>query len=192
MEYTLNIKTGYMVSSDGSNVYEHRVKAEEKLGRQLKPKEVVHHIDSNRQNNELWNLMVFRTQADHTRHHNLKHMGVLVRHIDGTYSCEKSKNHYSLRQRTCQQCGMKFRSKERDAIFCSESCRHRRKSKNPFTKLQLHKAVWDKPCVKIAIELNCSDRAIGKWCAKLNVPKPPPGFWEKAQALAGVSCPLPN
>lgn len=47
----------------------HRVIAEQKIGRPLKPGEVVHHIDGNKRNNDPSNLMIFATQADHARYH---------------------------------------------------------------------------------------------------------------------------
>ncbi len=49
--------------------HEHRVNAEEKIGRPLKRGEVVHHIDGNRQNNNLENLMVFPSQREHAAWH---------------------------------------------------------------------------------------------------------------------------
>lgn len=48
----------------------HRDQAEKMLGRKLKKEEVVHHKDRNKMNNDIDNLMVFRTTADHTKYHN--------------------------------------------------------------------------------------------------------------------------
>lgn len=47
----------------------HRIVAEQKLGRPLKPGEVVHHIDGNKRNNNPENLMVFASQALHAKWH---------------------------------------------------------------------------------------------------------------------------
>lgn len=52
-------------------VYLHRIIAEARLGRFLKPTEIVHHIDGDTLNNHWTNLMVM-SQADHAKDH-LKH-----------------------------------------------------------------------------------------------------------------------
>ena len=49
--------------------HEHRVVAEQILGRELEPGEVVHHVDGNKRNNAPENLMVFPSQAEHMKWH---------------------------------------------------------------------------------------------------------------------------
>lgn len=49
--------------------HEHRVVAEQMLGRPLRRGEVVHHIDQNKHNNIPKNLMVFKCQKDHADWH---------------------------------------------------------------------------------------------------------------------------
>lgn len=50
-------------------VREHRLVVEKKIGRYLKPKEVVHHIDGNKQNNKIENLMLFSNHQKHMKFH---------------------------------------------------------------------------------------------------------------------------
>ena len=49
--------------------HEHRVVAEQTIGRSLKRGEVVHHIDGNKRNNSPLNLLVFKTQKEHASWH---------------------------------------------------------------------------------------------------------------------------
>ena len=49
-------------------VAEHRMAMARKMKRPLLPDEVVHHIDGDRLNNQLENLMIFRTNRDHLQH----------------------------------------------------------------------------------------------------------------------------
>jgi hypothetical protein len=48
-------------------VLEHRWLIEQKLGRYLDRREVVHHVDGNPDNNSLDNLIVFRTNGEHLK-----------------------------------------------------------------------------------------------------------------------------
>jgi hypothetical protein len=51
-------------------VFEHRLKIEKKIGRFLKPKEVVHHKNGNKKDNSLKNLVLFSTHSEHITFHN--------------------------------------------------------------------------------------------------------------------------
>lgn len=50
-----------------------------------------------------------------------------------------------------------------------------------LTREELYRQVWSKPTTTLAKELGISDVAIGKLCRKLNVPKPPPGYWRRVE-----------
>jgi hypothetical protein len=50
-------------------VYEHRIVAERKLGRPLNTKDIVHHIDGNKQNNRPKNLVIVDGHAEHQLYH---------------------------------------------------------------------------------------------------------------------------
>ena len=59
-----------MTSRNGKTDREHRFIAEAILGRKLRPDEVVHHIDGNKRNNSIENLMVV-TRVEHARIHQI-------------------------------------------------------------------------------------------------------------------------
>jgi len=56
-------------ASRRGRVYEHRLVMERFLGRFLDPSEVVHHIDGDRANNAIENLMLFTCSGEHLHHH---------------------------------------------------------------------------------------------------------------------------
>lgn len=65
--YILVKKNDHPYATKNGYVREHRLVMEQKLGRLLRPTEVVHHIDGNRQNNDPSNLEVFASNADHLK-----------------------------------------------------------------------------------------------------------------------------
>lgn len=65
------IKNGYkrITIDNGKRVPEHRYIYEKHFGLDLKKKEVIHHIDLNRQNNSIDNLCLFDNHSSHKRCH---------------------------------------------------------------------------------------------------------------------------
>lgn len=65
-----NISNGYRVMwIKNKRKYEHHLVMEKMLGRKLKKDEVVHHINKNRLDNKLENLMLFPNNKAHLNFH---------------------------------------------------------------------------------------------------------------------------
>jgi len=50
-------------------IYEHRAVVEDYLKRRLKKGECVHHLDEDKQNNKINNLMIFKSHKEHSKFH---------------------------------------------------------------------------------------------------------------------------
>jgi 5-methylcytosine-specific restriction endonuclease McrA len=63
-----------------------------------------------------------------------------------------------------------------------------------INSIELHKMVWSKPSVKVAIDLNISSSAVKRLCKRRDILTPPRGFWRKIETenTEGLSCPLPK
>ena len=59
---------GYLLES-GTHKFMHRKIMEENIGRKLRTKEIVHHINGNREDNRIENLMLFKNQSEHIKYH---------------------------------------------------------------------------------------------------------------------------
>ena len=62
------------------------------LNNELNKNNTVHHIDKNRQNNDINNLMVFETSKDHKRFHNSKFAWLTYNSETHLFTCEIKKN----------------------------------------------------------------------------------------------------
>lgn len=61
-----------------------------------------------------------------------------------------------------------------------------------LTREQLYDLVWSKPMTSIATEFGVSSVAFAKYCTKLDVPRPPRGYWQQlASGLDPEREPLP-
>lgn len=54
--------------------------------------------------------------------------------------------------------------------------------KSNITREELFALVWEKPSTEVAKELHISDVALGKLCHRLQVPKPPRGYWARVKS----------
>lgn len=58
-----------------------------------------------------------------------------------------------------------------------------------LTRSELYELIWSQPRTTLAKDLGISDVAIGKHCARLNIPGPPPGYWARKKFGKAVSRP---
>ena len=62
-----------------------------------------------------------------------------------------------------------------------------------LTREELYRKVWAQATVKVAAEFGISDVGLAKICRKMNVPKPPLGYWRRIETGAKIDrTPLPE
>lgn len=65
--------------SEHGYVLEHILVMEKEIGRYVTKEEVVHHIDGNKSNNSISNLMLFKNDSEHRKfHHKMSRLGQVV------------------------------------------------------------------------------------------------------------------
>src|SRR5690606_37193198 len=121
------------------------------IGRNLRQDEVVHHIDRDRQNNVITNLMLL-TKSEHAALHQREDNGASP-----------------PRQMACKQCSKVFVVKSKTQNCCSLPCSCVYRRKFEVTKEELQRLVWEKTVRDIAADFGVSVVAIHKKCKTLGV-----------------------
>lgn len=165
-------------------VYEHICVAEKKLGRKLNVSEVVHHIDGDKTNNDISNIIVFKSNSDHSRFHkgNLNNENICTNE-NSDYSIDYSKslsyvktedNEYKLKHSyICSNCGRMFETFEKRRLsrkhyFCSQQCSMEFSKRNQPSKEQLiSDLIVLKSYRAVSKKYNVSDVTIKKWINNL-------------------------
>lgn len=92
------------IKLDGKTIQGHRLKMELHLGRKLTNTEVVHHIDGDKSNNSINNLLLFPTKAAHSKYHfdngdlKLKAGGNKKKLVNGKLKCCECENYKELKE----------------------------------------------------------------------------------------------
>ena len=132
------------------NVYLHRLIAEQEiLNRPIKKDEVVHHIDENKNNNSPDNLLVFKSQNDHTAFHQ---GGQLIK--DGDVYISSRKIYY------CKYCGCQVSYGNNQCAKCYKKIHQ---ISNKPTKEILEDELKNKTYSAIAREYNVTPNSVKKW-----------------------------
>ena len=115
--YILILLPEHHLADVNGEVYEHRLVAEETLGRRLRKGEVVHHKNGVKDDNHPDNLMVFASHSEHVRYersqckrgHDLTEENVVMRrdgrgkHFRQCIICERAKNRYYAAKRSARK-----------------------------------------------------------------------------------------
>lgn len=129
-------------------IYEHIVVAEEDLGRSLCENEVVHHLDEDKTNNRIGNLLIL-DRAQHAKLH--------------VFTNPKVKNVSPL---MCRVCGVTLQRKQKKT--CSVKCWNillSRQSMRPSKEI-LEVEIKNTSFSALGRKYNVSDNAVRKWARK--------------------------
>lgn len=100
-------------------VYEYIMLAEEMMGRSLTEKEVVHHLDGNRSNNRIANLLV-PEESQHKKLHAWINSGAPGLKELGKKGLNSGKPKLVGKNKTCIHCGKTLQLKQKN--YCSDTC----------------------------------------------------------------------
>ena len=138
-------------------VYEHILIAEEFLERPLIDNEVVHHLDGNRGNNRIENLLVLN-RGQHSKLHAWLQSGAPGIERSGENGVNSGKSKVAF----CKCCQRTLQRKQKE--FCSPECSNigRRKAERP-TKKQLERDIKSMSWLALGRKYGVSDNAVRKW-----------------------------
>lgn len=174
LKYCFNMDNGYVEIIDTTHhrarssgaVYEHIIVAERKIGRLLKPEEVVHHINKIRHDNRPDNLMIFRSNADHTRFH---HGAEVYFDKEEIAYCKPVEVKY------CSCCG-KDLCHDTEGSLCFD-CNNKKRREDmlskygDITKDKLFDMLKNESFLSVGKKLGVSDNMVRKICDIFGIPR---------------------
>ncbi len=147
-------------------IYEHRYVVEIAMGRLLKDDEVVHHLDCNRSNNRIENLLVL-SNAMHSKLHSWIDGGMFI-HDSYVVHDNAIRSNKIDEPKFCGVCGSTLQHKQTKA--CSIKCSNiLNVNPNKPTKEQLEEDISKMTWVDIGKKYNVSDNGARKWARKYDI-----------------------
>lgn len=145
--------------------YEHRYVMEKDIGRKLYKDEVVHHLDCNRSNNLITNLLLLPNKSQHMKLHNWIDNGMP---ISSDYIPKSPNSNYGKPKPLCLVCNKSV--SEYDYKYCSVECQGiaGRRVERP-SKKELLELLKTTSFVQLGILYKVSDNAIRKWCKQYGI-----------------------
>jgi len=147
-------------------VYEHIVVVEKFTKQHIRINEDVHHLDGNKSNNRIENLLVVE-RGQHTKLHNWLKSGSPghKRFCTGADTINASDD----KVWSCSCCGQTLQRGQNK--FCSHECSAigKRKIKNRPNKSQLVKDIGELSWIDIGRKYGVSDNAVRKWAKQVGI-----------------------
>lgn len=143
--------------------YEHRYVMEKSIGRKLQKDEVVHHLDCDRSNNKISNLVILVDRSSHIRLHNWIDRGC---YVDENYVPKECIADTPRNYPLCKVCGVECTN--HGHTYCSVKCSNQdtRKVKDPPTETELIKLLQNNSYLAVGKLYGVSDNAVRKWVRK--------------------------
>lgn len=151
-------------------VYEHDMIAEIMLKRRLKKGEVVHHIDFNRQNNSVSNLIVFKTKGDHTAYHRgaeIELEGDVYVAKKLSFICPECGNPKTPNTQLCYKCYTSLPYNVLEKYY--PNIKVQRKYIVHPSKEELFELLKSKNFTQIGKQFGVTSNAVKKWVVKYNI-----------------------
>lgn len=153
-------------ASKKGTIYLHTYIMSKHIGRPLTKDECIHHIDGNRLNNEIENLMLFATNSDHVTYHRALQDGsdYILKRIGYVHYCMilHPKHHGNI----CPVCGGLKSNMGKLCLQCYKKQQH----EHIPSRKELKTLIRQYTFTDIGKRYGVSDNAIRKWCKYYNLP----------------------
>lgn len=143
-------------------IYEHTYFAELSIGRQLHSNEEVHHLDGDRSNNKIRNLLILEKSQHAKLHKYLEKFGVSHSKV-----CDENGMNSEKPKQVCEYCGLTLQNAQKR--FCSVSCIEKSNIMKRITwpsDVDLQNMLSTLPMTEIGRQLGVSDNAVRKHAKK--------------------------